>query len=37
VEKQLPDGVPVVRVMSNVPVMVDEAMSVIAAGRSADE
>jgi pyrroline-5-carboxylate reductase len=32
VEKHLPDGVPVVRVMSNVPVMVDEAMSVIAAG-----
>jgi len=37
VQKQLPDGVPVVRVMSNVPVMVDEAMSVISAGRSADE
>jgi pyrroline-5-carboxylate reductase len=35
VEKHLPDEVPVVRVMSNVPVMVDEAMSVIAAGRSA--
>jgi pyrroline-5-carboxylate reductase len=32
VEKHLPDGVPVVRVMSNVPVMVDEAMSVISAG-----
>ena len=31
VEKHLPDGVPVVRVMSNVPVMVDEAMSVIRA------
>ena len=26
VEKHLPDDVPVVRVMSNVPVMVDEAM-----------
>jgi pyrroline-5-carboxylate reductase len=37
VEKHLPDGVPVVRVMSNVPVMVDEAMSVIAAGRLAAE
>ena len=35
VEKHLPDGVPVVRVMSNVPVMVDEAMSVIAAGSTA--
>ena len=32
VEKHLPDGVPVVRVMSNVPVMVDEAMSVISSG-----
>jgi pyrroline-5-carboxylate reductase len=37
VEKRLPDDVPVVRVMSNVPVMVDEAMSVIAAGRHAEE
>jgi pyrroline-5-carboxylate reductase len=37
VEKRLPDGVPVVRVMSNVPVMVDEAMTVIAAGRLAEE
>ena len=37
VEKHLPDGVPVVRVMSNVPVMVDEAMSVIAAGSHAEE
>jgi pyrroline-5-carboxylate reductase len=37
VEKHLPDGVPVVRVMSNVPVMVDEAMSVISAGRLADD
>ena len=35
VEKHLPEGIPVVRVMSNVPVMVDEAMSVIAAGRHA--
>ena len=32
IEKHLPDGVPVVRVMSNVPVLVDEAMSVISAG-----
>jgi pyrroline-5-carboxylate reductase len=37
VEKHLPDGIPVVRVMSNVPVMVDEAMSVISAGRNATE
>jgi pyrroline-5-carboxylate reductase len=37
VEKHLPDDVPVVRVMSNVPVMVDEAMSVIAAGSNATE
>jgi len=37
VEKHLPDGVPVVRVMSNVPVMVDEAMSVISEGRFADD
>jgi pyrroline-5-carboxylate reductase len=37
VEKHLPDGVSVVRVMSNVPVMVDEAMSVISAGRFADD
>jgi pyrroline-5-carboxylate reductase len=36
-EKHLPDDVPVVRVMSNVPVMVDEAMSVVAAGRHATE
>ncbi|MEX0984981.1 MAG: pyrroline-5-carboxylate reductase [Actinomycetota bacterium] len=37
VQKHLPDDVPVVRVMSNVPVMVDEAMSVVAAGRQATE
>ncbi len=37
VEKRLPDEVPVVRVMSNVPVMVDEAMSVVAAGRMATD
>src|SRR5712691_9323873 len=37
VEKHLPDGVPVVRVMSNVPVMVDEAMSVISPGAVATD
>jgi pyrroline-5-carboxylate reductase len=37
VEKHLPDDVPVVRVMSNVPVMVDEAMSVTTAGRHATD
>jgi pyrroline-5-carboxylate reductase len=37
VEKHLPNGIPVVRVMSNVPVMVDEAMSVVATGRHAGE
>ena len=37
VQKHLPDEVPVVRVMSNVPVMVDEAMSVISPGKQATE
>ncbi len=37
VQKHLPDEVAVVRVMSNVPVMVDEAMSVIASGQTATE
>jgi pyrroline-5-carboxylate reductase len=37
VEKHLPDGVPVVRVMSNVAVLVDEAMSVVAAGSLAED
>jgi pyrroline-5-carboxylate reductase len=37
VEKRLPNHVPVVRVMSNVPVMVDEAMSVVSAGTRADD
>jgi pyrroline-5-carboxylate reductase len=37
VEKHLPGDVPVVRVMSNVPVMVDEAMSVVSAGTRADD
>jgi pyrroline-5-carboxylate reductase len=36
-EKHLPDDVPVVRVMSNIPVMVDEAMTVVASGRHAEE
>ena len=36
-EKHLPAGVPVVRVMSNVPVMVDEAMSVVSAGARAED
>jgi len=35
IEGFVPDGTPVVRVMSNVPVLVDEAMSVVSAGRSA--
>ena len=34
-EAALPDGVPVVRVMSNVPVQVDEAMSAISPGSHA--
>jgi pyrroline-5-carboxylate reductase len=37
VEKHLPAGVPVVRVMSNVAVLVDEAMSVVAPGAHADD
>ncbi|HET6790881.1 MAG TPA: pyrroline-5-carboxylate reductase [Actinomycetota bacterium] len=37
VEQHLAHDVPIVRVMSNVPVMVDEAMSVIAPGRYADD
>ena len=36
-EEVLADGVPVVRVMSNVPVLVDEAMSAVAPGRHAEE
>ena len=36
-EKQLADGTPVVRVMSNTPVFVDEAMSAISAGAHAGE
>ncbi|GII53653.1 pyrroline-5-carboxylate reductase [Planotetraspora thailandica] len=37
VEARLGDEVPVVRVMSNTPVLVDEAMSVISAGAYASE
>jgi pyrroline-5-carboxylate reductase len=37
VEKHLPDDVHVVRVMSNVAVLVDEAMSVVAAGSNAED
>jgi pyrroline-5-carboxylate reductase len=37
IERQLGMEVPVVRVMSNTPVLVDEAMSVISAGRHAGE
>ncbi len=37
VEKRLADNVPVVRVMSNTPVLVDEAMSAISGGRHATE
>jgi len=37
VEQHLPEGISVVRVMSNVPVMVDEAMSVITPGKLADD
>jgi len=36
-ESRLADGVPVVRVMSNTPVFVDEAMSAVAAGAHATE
>jgi len=35
IEKRLADGVPVVRVMTNTPVLVDEAMSAISAGAHA--
>ena len=37
IERRLPGQVPVVRVMSNTPVLVDEAMSVISAGAHAGE
>jgi pyrroline-5-carboxylate reductase len=37
VQKHLPNGVPVVRVMSNVAVLVDEAMSVVSPGSHAED
>src|SRR5258707_9104053 len=37
IERRLADDVPVVRVMSNTPVLVDEAMSVISPGSHAGE
>src|SRR5207247_6236826 len=37
VEKHLASGVPVVRVMSNVAVLVDEAMSVVSPGSHAED
>jgi pyrroline-5-carboxylate reductase len=37
VERFVPKGTPVVRVMSNVPVLVDEAMSVISPGGEAED
>ena len=37
IERRLRAKVPVVRVMSNVPVLVDEAMSVVAAGKRAED
>jgi pyrroline-5-carboxylate reductase len=37
IESNLDAGVPVVRVMSNVPVLVDEAMSVISPGLAAED
>ena len=37
IERKLAGGVPVVRVMTNTPALVDEAMSVLSAGAHADE
>lgn len=37
IERRLAEGIPVVRVMSNTPVLVDEAMSAISAGAHATE
>jgi pyrroline-5-carboxylate reductase len=37
IERSAPKGMPVVRVMSNVPVLVDEAMSVISPGTHAED
>ncbi|HEX5495877.1 MAG TPA: pyrroline-5-carboxylate reductase [Mycobacteriales bacterium] len=36
-ERRLPEGTPVVRVMTNTPVLVDQAMSAISAGAHAQE
>lgn len=36
-ERRLPDGVPVIRVMPNTPMLVGEAMSAVSAGRFATE
>jgi pyrroline-5-carboxylate reductase len=36
-ERRLPDGVPVVRVMPNSPILVGEAMSAVSAGRFATD
>lgn len=37
IERRLPDGTPCVRVMSNTPVLVDEAMSAVSPGSHAGE
>jgi pyrroline-5-carboxylate reductase len=37
IESRLPAGIPVVRVMSNVPVLVDEAMTAVSAGTHAED
>jgi pyrroline-5-carboxylate reductase len=37
IERYAPEGTPVVRVMSNVPVLVDEAMSVVSPGTHAED
>jgi pyrroline-5-carboxylate reductase len=37
IESRVPEGTPVVRVMSNVPVLVDEAMSAISPGTHAED
>ena len=37
IERRLAEGTPVIRVMSNTPVLVDEAMSAISAGRHATD
>jgi pyrroline-5-carboxylate reductase len=37
IERHMPPQTPIVRVMSNVPVLVDEAMSVISPGRHAED